>query len=59
MHCTRNMAAIPEDKHPKGSGKVTANHLIVAFDIEKGEWRSFDEASVLAVQRGSMLHESK
>ena len=59
MHCTRNMAAIPEDKHPKGSGKVTANHLIVAFDIEKGEWRSFDESSVLAVQRGSILHESK
>jgi hypothetical protein len=59
MHCTRNMTAIPEDKHPKGSGKVTANHLIVAFDIEKGEWRSFDESSVLAVQRGSILHESK
>jgi hypothetical protein len=58
MHCTRNMAAIPEDKHPKGSGKVTANHLIVAFDIEKGEWRSFDEASVLAVVRGSITHES-
>ena len=53
------MAAIPDDKHPKGSGKVKANHLIVAFDIEKSEWRSFDEASVLAVVRGSILHESK
>lgn len=59
MHCTRNMAAIPDDKHPKGSGKVKANHLIVAFDIEKSEWRSFDEASVLAVVRRSILHESK
>jgi hypothetical protein len=59
MLCTRNMAAIPEDKHPKGSGKTKAPHLIVAFDIEKGEWRSFDEESVYAVERGSVLHESK
>lgn len=58
MLCTRNMAAIPEDKHPKGSGKTKAPHIIVAFDIEKGEWRSFDEESVYAVERGSMRHES-
>jgi len=58
MHCTRNMAAIPEDKHPKGEGKTKAAHLIVAFDLNKGEWRSFGEESVLSVQRGSMLHES-
>ena len=58
MLCTRNMAAIPEDKHPKGSGKTKAPHLIVAFDVEKGEWRSFDEESVYAVERGSMRHES-
>ena len=58
MLCTRNMAAIPEDKHPKGEGKTRAAHLIVAFDLEKGEWRSFGEESVLSVQRGSMLHES-
>jgi hypothetical protein len=58
MHCTRNMAAIPEDKHPKGSGKEKAAHLIVAFDLKKGEWRSFGEESVLSVQCGSMLHES-
>ena len=58
MHCTRNMAAIPEDKHPKGSGKEKAAHLIVAFDLDKGEWRSFGEESLKSVQRGSMLHES-
>jgi len=58
MLCTRNMAAIPEDKHPKGEGKTKAAHLIVAFDLNKGEWRSFGEESVLSVQRGSMLHES-
>jgi len=58
MYCTRNMAAIPKDKHPKGGGKTKASHLIVAFDLEKGEWRSFDEESVLSVQRGSILHES-
>jgi hypothetical protein len=58
MLCTRNMGAIPEDKHPKGEGKTKAAHLIVAFDLEKGEWRSFGEESVKSVQRGSMLHES-
>lgn len=58
MHCTRNLGAIPEDKHPKGSGKTKAAHLIVAFDLEKSEWRSFGEESVKSVQRGSMLHES-
>jgi len=58
MLCTRNMAAIPENKHPKGDGKTKAAHLIVAFDLNKGEWRSFGEESVLSVQRGSMLHES-
>jgi hypothetical protein len=58
MYCTRNLAAIPEDKHPKGSGKAKAAHLIVAFDLQKGEWRSFDEESVLAVQRGSVIRES-
>jgi len=26
--------------------------------LNKGEWRSFGEESVLSVQRGSMLHES-
>ena len=57
MVCTRNMNAIPQDKHPKGSGKTKAPHLIVAFDIEKGEWRSFDEESVYMVERGSMRHE--
>ena len=57
MLCTRNMAAIPEDKHPKGSGKTKAPHLVVAFDIEKGEWRSFNEESIYMVERGSMRHE--
>ena len=59
MLCTRNMNAIPQDKQPKGSGKAKAAHIIVAFDLEKGEWRSFSEESVKSVQRGSMLHESK
>jgi len=57
MLCTRNMAAIPEDKHPKGSGKTKAPHLVVAFDIEKGEWRSFNEESIYMVERGSMRNE--
>ena len=59
MLCTRNMNSIPQDKQPKGGGKAKADHIIVAFDLEKGEWRSFSEESVKSVQRGSMLHESK
>lgn len=59
MLCTRNMNAIPQDKQPKGSGKTKADHIIVAFDLEKGEWRSFSEESVKSVLRGSILHESK
>ena len=57
MLCTRNMSVIPQDKHPKGSGKAKAPHLIVAFDLDKGEWRSFDEESVFTVIRGSMHRE--
>ena len=30
---------------------------IVAFDLDKGEWRSFDEESVFTVIRGSMHRE--
>ena len=51
MLCTRNMESVPTDKHPKGTGKVKASHLIVAFDLEKGEWRSFDPKSLLFVER--------
>jgi len=57
MHCTRNMNAIPQDKHPKGAGRQKSQWTMVVFDIEKGEWRSFDEGSVLSVQRGSMIHQ--
>ena len=57
MLCTRNLSVIPQDKHPKGSGKAKAPHLIVAFDLDKGEWRSFDEESVFTVIRGSMHRE--
>jgi hypothetical protein len=51
MLCTRNMESVPTDKHPKGTGKAKASHLIVAFDLEKGEWRSFDEKSMLCAER--------
>lgn len=56
MHCTRNMNAIPQGKHPKGTGRQKSQWTMVVFDIEKGEWRSFDEGSVLSVQRGTAIH---
>jgi hypothetical protein len=53
MLCTRNLNVIPKDKHPKGSGKAKVPHLVVAFDLDKGEWRSFNETSVLVLERVS------
>lgn len=40
MRCTRNVALIPEDFHPKGSTSDITG-AIRAFDLDKNEWRSF------------------
>jgi len=50
MICTRDMKQIPEEKHPKGTGKERNSEVIVAFDLEKGEWRSFLRESVRVVR---------
>lgn len=41
MRCTLNEANIPEDKHPKNSGRTKPEDTIAVFDLEKQEWRSF------------------
>lgn len=40
MLCTRNLALIPVESHPKGSEKKQSA-AIAAFDLNKQEWRSF------------------
>jgi len=50
MICTRDMKRIPEDRHPKGTGKQRSENTIIAFDLEKGEWRSFLRESVRVVR---------
>lgn len=58
MNCTQNLAYIPEDKHPikkeiDESAPVqpeTESTAIRAFDLDKGEWRSFRKDSVISYQ---------
>lgn len=40
MTATLDLNKIPEDKHPRGD-KKTGVHVINAWDIDCGEWRSF------------------
>lgn len=49
MICTRNTNTIPQDKHIWS--KTNDPHMIVVFDLEKGEWRSFTDDSLFAVER--------
>lgn len=51
IRCTRNMNLIPQDKHPKGSGKTPNPNLIVVFDLDKNEWRSFHKKSAQLMTR--------
>lgn len=40
MTCTRSLDRIPAEKHPKTESK-SFESSIPAFDVNKGEWRSF------------------
>ena len=40
MNCTRSLTLIPEESHPK-TGSADTESSIRAFDLDKGEWRSF------------------
>ena len=60
MLCTQNHALIPVEKMPKPAPTVDAQgnavpvkaarpvppHLVVVFDLDKGEWRSFGITTV-------------
>lgn len=49
MKCTRNPNLIPEEQHPKDGISVEESTTIRAFDLEKGEWRSFIIENVMSV----------
>lgn len=49
MLCTLSEAAIPTDKHPKGTGRPSSEGTQRVFDIEAGEWRSFKWSNVTRV----------
>jgi hypothetical protein len=48
MRCTLLESKIPTDKQPKSEtqGSSTVGSAVRAFDVEKGEWRSFRFESV-------------
>lgn len=46
INCTTNIAVIPQEKHPKGTGSSPESTKRV-FDIDKQEWRSFRWENVI------------
>ena len=51
MRCTLQEGKIPADKRPKNAEPQTgstAGSAIRAFDLDKGEWRSFRVTSVIS-----------
>ena len=56
LRCTRNMAMVPEQMQPKGT-KKSSSSSIAAFDLDKGEWRSFIPASITRIDWG-MSHDN-
>lgn len=52
MNCTRNIDSIPEEKKPKGeSVKVENPTNVKVFDLDIGEWRSFNIDSIVSINR--------
>lgn len=50
MKCTRNMDNIPQDKHPSGKLENDNNKNIRVFDLDKQEWRSFNQTSIKRIE---------
>lgn len=48
MKCTQNMQYIPEDKRPKNESAPKAQGLMVVWDIDKSDWRSFKLDTVIS-----------
>lgn len=50
MNCTRNMATIPSEFHPKGETEPKSDDNIRVFDLDVQAWRSFNYSTVKEVQ---------
>lgn len=50
MKCTRNMNNIPADKHPSNKLETDNNRNIRVFDLDKQEWRSFNQTSIKRIE---------
>jgi len=50
MYCTLNEEFIPEDRIPKTSKQPTPD-VVRAFDMFKGEWRSFRTDNILTINK--------
>jgi hypothetical protein len=50
MRCTKNFDRIPEDMHPGASGRIGRNdpHLFKVYDLDKQDWRSFRDNTVIS-----------
>jgi|SaaInl5LU_22_DNA_1037371.scaffolds.fasta_scaffold380004_1 hypothetical protein len=48
MMCTLGEEFIPEDKRPKGTGRVPPESVIRAYDVNKQEWRAFRVENVVS-----------
>lgn len=44
---TDNLARIPKEHHPKGTGKIS-EEVEALFDLEKKEWRSYRKDSIIS-----------
>lgn len=49
MVCTTNLAYVPVEQHPQGTGKFSINVQRV-FDLELNEWRSFYKSNLMSVE---------
>lgn len=48
MKCTKNIANIPSDMHPKN--EIAESTAIRVFDLENQGWRSFTPSSVKSIE---------
>lgn len=50
MVCTTNLDLVPLGQQPKGTRGAGPPGLIKAYDLNKNEWRSFYDTSVISLQ---------
>lgn len=51
MRCTTNPLLIPEGKEPKNIHLTVNSDQVRVFDLDKGEWRSFNMNNLLDYEK--------